>query len=501
MYSGHVKSFAPSKGYGFIGCDDIDGDVFFMKKNLPLELQSPEVYGRASGFQLKDYKVAFDLVQTADGKQQGHNLVLSNPGDAPYIGTVKSWNGQKGYGFLTSSMWEGKDIFFGDRSLPPELRNAPLIDRKASFSVSTSEDGKPRAENLVVLTDDQGPPPQTMHQMSPMRMHQMSPMRQQMPVMMHPGLGGQRRPPPAPMHHAPPMMPPQMMGRPDAGSVADGQECHGIVKQYMMDKGYGFIRAHGCPQDIYFKAEGQWEAGMNISFVATIRPDGKVAAKDVQEGLQEGRTLVGTVKSYSQGKDGKGKGFGFIVVPNQTGDIYFNKAAVPPHLQEADLKGMTVQFTVGMTPDGKPMMRDGEFLDEPPAGYSAPSIQQKRPAAPSSGGYGQPLAKRQMTPNNRGGEWNDRENSQGHGNQSWDEGWGQKGGGGYGGGGGGGARQMTGTVKSYSGNKGFGFIVTPEVAGDIYFKGQYPDMTGREVSFRMIEMPDGKAQAQNVRMM
>jgi len=486
MYQGQVKSFAPTKGYGFIQCDDLDGDVFFGRRNLPTELQANEVYTPASGFTLKDYTVSFDLVQTADGKNQAQNLVLSNDGGQPYIGIVKSWNAMKGFGFLVSSMIEG-DVWFGKRGVPMELQNAPLKDATVSFSVSHTEDGKPRADNMVILSEGgMPPPPPMMHHMAPpmMRNQQMGGMGG---LQMHPGARAAPRMQQPMMQRAPPMMmhraPPMMMGMGGPGNVKEGDGMHGIVKSFNAEKGWGFIGAPGCPTDVYFKGEGgQWEAGANVSFTAHVTQDGKVQGRDVHEGLQEGQTMVGTVKSYNQAK-----GYGFLVVPNRAGDIYFKRDLVPPELLETNLQGMTVEFVVGMLPDGKPLVREGEFLTKSPPGYVAPAVQQKRaaPQAAPSNGFGgghrptqqsfAPPAKRQQV--GRGLLAQVKQESNG---------------------GRGGGRQMTGTVKSYSGNKGFGFITSPSVMTDIYFKGQYPDMTGRQVSFTMRETPDGKAQAAGV---
>jgi len=475
MYSGQVKSYSPSKGYGFIIGDGVDRDVFFQTQSLPAELQAPEVYTRDSGFQLKEYQVSFDLVQTADGKPQAQKIILSNPGGMPYIGVVKSWNANKGYGFLVSSMMEGQDVWFGKMSVPPDQQFGNLQGTTAIFSVKTTPEGKPQANDMVLLGghgQEYAAPPAMPQPRQMMRQTMQPMMRQMMQPMMHQTYQ-------KPMQK---MMPQAMMGGPPG--VSEGQGMNGIVKSFSPENGYGFISAHGCPSDIYFKDEtDQFTAGSAVSFTVHITPNGKVQGVDVQPGLKTGQELVGTVKSYN-----KEKGYGFIVVPDQTGDIYFKKDLVPIELQDADLKGTTVRFTLGTQPDGKPVMQEGEFLDRPPRGYAAPPMQQKRPAPSNGFGGGmqqqqqqawQPTAKRQRVSPGSGNGY-----PQGKGVH-------QKGGG----------KQLTGVVKSYNGSKGFGFINCPQVPGDIYFKGDFPELTGHQVSFRLHQSPEGKPQGLAVQML
>lgn len=64
--SGTVKSFNASKKFGFITCDDVPGDVFFMASDLP------DGIGQIS----PGTSVSFDLMRTSDGKLRGNNLAL-----------------------------------------------------------------------------------------------------------------------------------------------------------------------------------------------------------------------------------------------------------------------------------------------------------------------------------------------------------------------------------------------------------------------------------------
>lgn len=69
---------------------------------------------------------------------------------------------------------------------------------------------------------------------------------------------------------------------------------------------------------------------------------------------------------------------------------------------------------------------------------------------------------------------------------------------------------MQGTVKSYNGAKGFGFINTTQVEGDIFFgRSDLPEdsrevqgkfMTGRQVVFQLEQTPEGKHKASSVQL-
>merc|ERR1719361_1906750 len=110
-----------------------------------------------------------------------------------------------------------------------------------------------------------------------------------------------------------------------------------------------------------------------------MTPDGKPQARGVVRGLAEGQSCLGTVKSFNVGK-----GYGFIAVPDQPGDVYFKKELVPPNLVN-DVVGYTVQFTVSLKSDGKPQVQVAQFLERPPPGYTPPRSSLANKRAPSSG--------------------------------------------------------------------------------------------------------------------
>eukprot|EP00439_Symbiodinium_sp_Y106_P007605 s2829_g1.t1 len=68
---GTVKVFNPEKGFGFVSCSSVQGDVFFLRSELPLELQALVEERRIVG-----QPVAFDL---SLGKDTRHRAGMPSP--------------------------------------------------------------------------------------------------------------------------------------------------------------------------------------------------------------------------------------------------------------------------------------------------------------------------------------------------------------------------------------------------------------------------------------
>eukprot|EP00930_Biecheleria_cincta_P038863 TRINITY_DN26728_c0_g1_i1.p1 TRINITY_DN26728_c0_g1~~TRINITY_DN26728_c0_g1_i1.p1 ORF type:complete len:272 (+),score=35.89 TRINITY_DN26728_c0_g1_i1:106-921(+) len=103
-YTGTVKGFSINSGYGFIESPQMKSfygkDILFLKTSL-------------GGFSVKKGdQVSFSLSQTDKGPNAINLQVLS---DAPsYMGEIKSFNPQKGWGIITCEATEkayGKDVF------------------------------------------------------------------------------------------------------------------------------------------------------------------------------------------------------------------------------------------------------------------------------------------------------------------------------------------------------------------------------------------------------
>ncbi|CAE8614954.1 unnamed protein product, partial [Polarella glacialis] len=71
--SGVVKSWNGSKGFGFITCDSLAGDVLFARTEMPQDVK--EVRGKF----LEGRPCVFDAQQQADGRFKATNLAL------PYV--------------------------------------------------------------------------------------------------------------------------------------------------------------------------------------------------------------------------------------------------------------------------------------------------------------------------------------------------------------------------------------------------------------------------------
>lgn len=117
---GSIKSFNPTKGWGFIECGQtkqIYGqDVFLLKSDL-------------CGLSVKrGDAVCFNVKQSPKGVQATDVQVFGGGGGgacgAPEgqmcLGEVKSYNMQKGFGFITCPAYEhifGKDVFVSSKDL------------------------------------------------------------------------------------------------------------------------------------------------------------------------------------------------------------------------------------------------------------------------------------------------------------------------------------------------------------------------------------------------
>jgi len=324
-FQGTITSYGMKKGYGFIASEQIQGDVFFLRRSLPIEFADgfyPEL-----DFQLKGNRVSFTVQRSKTGKSEAINVKFVPAPGKPVVGEVKTYNQAKGYGFLTSSSVPGQDLIFARRDVPQMLQGVDLKGHKCAFVVNQKPDGKLQANDLkfkkirpnqLALSGGMG-----------------------MGMMGLPGLG---------------ML--QMLGKGSGkgfggkggfGKGGDRPEpgMQGSVITYNTSKGYGFIKAGRVPADIYFKAQGNFQPGMVVAFNLKMNRDDKPSALGVRPGLSSGQSCVGTVKAFFEGK-----GFGFLAVADSPADVYFSKDLVPGHATN-DLVGKGFRFTVLLGADGK----------------------------------------------------------------------------------------------------------------------------------------------------
>ena len=71
-------------------------------------------------FDLNGREVQFYL-STREGKQHATDVILVPTANMPVVGTMKSYNDQKGSGFMDMSSLEGQDAFFAMKDMPPHM--------------------------------------------------------------------------------------------------------------------------------------------------------------------------------------------------------------------------------------------------------------------------------------------------------------------------------------------------------------------------------------------
>eukprot|EP00933_Yihiella_yeosuensis_P064199 TRINITY_DN6755_c0_g1_i1.p1 TRINITY_DN6755_c0_g1~~TRINITY_DN6755_c0_g1_i1.p1 ORF type:complete len:509 (-),score=119.67 TRINITY_DN6755_c0_g1_i1:216-1679(-) len=480
-YSGEVKSFGP-KGYGFISSGEIEGDIYFQKRDLLEDFQQVLI-NQHDSINLVGRGVRFELTETQDGKPQARSIQVVAVDGEDIAGEIKSFVQDKGYGFISSSSIEG-DIYFQRKDIPNQFQAMQLKGLKVKFVPHTMPDGKVQARNLVVMVGNPGPvmgapmggmaPP-----MMGMPMHIAPPAGNRVPPpqgrMVQQGKGGTVRAVP-PGQAPPPMMRsmPPMVG-------ADGASMVGTVKSFDAEKGYGFITAPNFQGDIYFKPDSSgWTKDQKVTFFLKYAQNGKPQARDVAGALEEGQFVVGEVKRYNPSK-----GFGFFGVENRSQDVYFQKKDLPVEFQESpDLDGTRFSLQIRLTSDGKPQAQDLQFSEGPPKGVkrAAPggddghdpsqgtAAKRTRPSTVPAA-FARPSSAPSVAPAVGGGD------------------------------------STVGMIKSYNAAKGFGFISCRDVKTDVYFQKsglptslqQSQSLQGKEVSFQMHFTEDGKAQGSAIK--
>eukprot|EP00931_Biecheleriopsis_adriatica_P050343 TRINITY_DN2913_c0_g1_i2.p1 TRINITY_DN2913_c0_g1~~TRINITY_DN2913_c0_g1_i2.p1 ORF type:complete len:250 (-),score=67.92 TRINITY_DN2913_c0_g1_i2:112-861(-) len=127
--SGTVSAYYPHKGFGFIECNG--QDVFVHKTACP---------GRCLA---KGQQVSFGITQGEKGAQATDVTVQCPPEEALYLGEVKSFNGNKGYGFIGCEGFPGTDVFVLKSECPGGF--APQ-GGQCCFKVKMDEKGPSAAE-------------------------------------------------------------------------------------------------------------------------------------------------------------------------------------------------------------------------------------------------------------------------------------------------------------------------------------------------------------------
>lgn len=403
QFSGVVKSYNATKGWGFIECPETHGiygkDMFLLKSKLPQGMDQIN-----SGEQ-----VTFNVAETGTGpqcvdvqllQQQGRrgarpsgpppaprgNRAMSQPivpappapveEDADHIGTVKSVNEAKGYGFLTSPTLlaiYGKDIFFQTRELPGPAN----VGDKLAFAVAQGQKG-PTAINIQLFRSGPGP----------IRGGGMAaPMPGPYPVSYPaaPSFPIVEWTPARPSSRTPPAPPPARGGGGGGhgGGRGGGKGGHdgryeGVIKSINMEKGWGHITCQAAQEmygkDVFLRRSElenkELEAGMAVTFGISMGSKGP-QAEDVQAGSTgggggakgntgaagDGTVYYGQVKTYNA-KKGWGFATGDDIVTIFGKDIFLHKRELNGVVPSA---GDDVQFTVTVGAKGGLEARDVVF--------------------------------------------------------------------------------------------------------------------------------------------
>jgi len=349
---GWVKSYHGKKGFGFIGSEKVEGDIMFSRNELPDDAK--EVRGNF----LEGRSVIFSIGAGPDGRFKAKSVAISAEEGQPLPGVVKSYNRQRGYGFLTSSSLSG-DIHFdhmhfdGLNEVNPSVS---LVGELVSFVMKQMPNGWMRARKVQFQTK-----------------HIAQRIKGQ-------GVSGF----PMPGMNVAPMIPHA------AGST--GLPI-GVVRSFNNNSGYGFIEAPGISSDIFFGKKdvpgGAIAVGSVVKFSLVRGPDGKLQGKNLQDadlpnqgmnvhvkrtpvqGMKRGigqvamagglaKTLKvdttptgeydqGVVKSYN-----RSKGFGFINSSSGgiPGDIFFLRSSLQSDIQDQTLDGEMVSYELARSVDG-----------------------------------------------------------------------------------------------------------------------------------------------------
>eukprot|EP00929_Paragymnodinium_shiwhaense_P090373 TRINITY_DN5054_c0_g1_i10.p1 TRINITY_DN5054_c0_g1~~TRINITY_DN5054_c0_g1_i10.p1 ORF type:complete len:402 (+),score=95.05 TRINITY_DN5054_c0_g1_i10:72-1208(+) len=360
---GTVKSFNPDKGFGFI---DFNGnDIFFLKTDN-------------REFARKGDTVSFVTKMSDRGAQATHVKVL-NRESGGYLGVVKSFNPNKGFGFIecdqTTQMYN-QDVFFMKTSVSGLF---PEQGAKVTFQVTETEKG-PHAVNVKAVSSTNNAKAPMQKLSAVLGQLQGTPgvnevlgaivsalSGQNIPTS-KPGKGGMNSPRAAMGGKGGGAMQggaATAMNGGGKGGAAEGKMSFGTVKSFNQQKGWGFLQTNSG-EDIFVAGRAVQTGPLNVGdlvvFKKTQGPKG-FQAEDVQAVQQHELQAAyqGVVKTFNAEK-----GWGFIGDTNgpKFGDVF---------LHRNDLGAMTVnvgdtlEFSVKMNNSGRPQAENIRVVGAPGA--------------------------------------------------------------------------------------------------------------------------------------
>mmetsp|Transcript_70495 Transcript_70495/g.168849 ORF Transcript_70495/g.168849 Transcript_70495/m.168849 type:complete len:474 (-) Transcript_70495:103-1524(-) len=177
LFEGVVRSYVSKTGYGFITVNDGNMDVYFKGTSVPAMYadDDSDYVGRQVRFTCtvtKDGKPQVSEIQwmgeSRGSKRPGEDdgLQLASAGPAMWnaskkprqgpptvygpqlYGSVKSYNADKGFGFIFTPA-TGGDVFFLRTSLPPEHQQSKaLAGSPVQFYMAQAQDGRQQADQI-----------------------------------------------------------------------------------------------------------------------------------------------------------------------------------------------------------------------------------------------------------------------------------------------------------------------------------------------------------------
>jgi len=418
VHLGTVISYDAIKAFGFVKPDDIGEDVFFLRAEMPPEIQA------AGRDQVVDCRVEFEVKTMPDGKLRAQRmLLLSGMGGAPPPppmmhrgapapplppmampmptphrqampmpmgvpmgvpmamagrpigpqGLIRGFDRQKGYGFVQVP-GQQEDIFFLPSALPPDMRSCAedLNGIQVHVDYFVNPDGKPRAKQVQPIPHSQlnnrpgglpGAPPLPMPMPMPMPMAMAMGAAMNQMGMKIPGMGGM----------------PMPMGVPMGNMMQQQEKMYiGEFVRFDVAKGFGFITPDGMSEDVFClrsemppemrDAQTKEEViGQRVEFEVKEMPDGKLRAKNVS--MNAPRRSYGRIHKFEDGK-----GYGFIKSPSVPDtNVFFLMSTLPKELKEtidrgtgADILETSVSFDLGQNEHGKPRANNILVEDQPP---------------------------------------------------------------------------------------------------------------------------------------
>jgi len=357
------------------------------------------------------------------------------------VGIIKSYNSEKGFGFISIRGTED-DLFFQKDELPVDVRDThgkDLTGSGVSFEPVTGRNGRSKAVRIEII--DQ----------------------------------------------------------------AKGERHKGVVKSFSEKNGYGFINCPQLEQDVRFGGEEVPDhvskdrlVGQKVTFQTQTLKDGKMRAHKVEfvnpplteaamqsfglaaqasaavlEDYSNPECMLGTVKSFSEKN-----GYGFITVPGFPIDVKFGRNDMQPDLQGlpgSSVRGLAITFLPSFGVGGGLQAKQVTVAGPGPApgqkrgpmdDLEGPPTKLPRTGADPFAAPLLPLGNGAF-PSLQPGEL------------------------------------AQGTVRLYNAEKGWGFIKCDQLPGDVYFmrknvaevaeqvRSGELDLKGKTVSFQIAAAPEG----------